>query len=169
MDPVKIGKFIAALRHRDGLTQQALGEKLGVTNKTVSRWETGCYMPDIAMFQALSALFHVSINELLSGRFLEAEEANAEADRNLVGIATDSAFSFQERTVFWRRKWLREHIGLMVLGVVLFLAYCVYAYVKRNTILLALSPLLSGGIYSYLRNQMFIYVESRLFGSENKA
>ena len=41
MDQVKIGKFLAELRKRDGLTQAELGEKLGVTNKTVSRWETG--------------------------------------------------------------------------------------------------------------------------------
>lgn len=41
MDQIKIGKFIAALRKEKGLTQEQLGEKLGVTNKTVSRWENG--------------------------------------------------------------------------------------------------------------------------------
>ena len=47
MDQIKIGKFIAALRKEKGLTQEKLGEKLGVTNKTVSRWENGNYMPDV--------------------------------------------------------------------------------------------------------------------------
>ena len=51
MDQIKIGRFIAALRRQAGLTQEALGEKLGVTNKTVSRWENGNYMPDIEMLQ----------------------------------------------------------------------------------------------------------------------
>ena len=51
MNPVKIGKFIAELRRKNGLTQEALGEKLGVTNKTISRWENGNYMPDIEMLQ----------------------------------------------------------------------------------------------------------------------
>ena len=45
MDMISIGKFIAALRKEKGLTQEQLGEKLGVTNKTVSRWETGTYLP----------------------------------------------------------------------------------------------------------------------------
>lgn len=49
MDQIKVGKFIAQLRRRDGLTQEALGKKIGVTNKTVSRWENGNYMPDIEM------------------------------------------------------------------------------------------------------------------------
>ena len=47
MDQIKIGKFIAALRKEKGLTQEKLGEKLGVTNKTVSRWENGNYMPGL--------------------------------------------------------------------------------------------------------------------------
>ena len=47
MDQIKIGKFIATLRRQSGLTQEKLGEKIGVTNKTISRWENGNYMPDI--------------------------------------------------------------------------------------------------------------------------
>ena len=49
MDQIKVGKFIAALRKEQGLTQEALGQRLGVTNKTVSRWENGNYMPDIEL------------------------------------------------------------------------------------------------------------------------
>ena len=47
MDMVKIGKFLAELRKGHNLTQEELGEKLGVTNKTISRWETGTYMPPV--------------------------------------------------------------------------------------------------------------------------
>ena len=50
MNQIKIGKFIAALRKEKGMTQEQLGEKLGVTNKTVSRWENGNYMPDVECF-----------------------------------------------------------------------------------------------------------------------
>ena len=50
MDQMKIGRYIALLRRQAGLTQEKLGEKLGVTNKTISRWENGNYMPDIEMF-----------------------------------------------------------------------------------------------------------------------
>ena len=70
MDQVKIGRFIAQLRRERHLTQEALGEKLGVTNKTISRWENGNYMPDIEMLQLLGKEFSASINELLRGRGL---------------------------------------------------------------------------------------------------
>ena len=60
MDQVKIGKFIAELRRRAGLTQEALGEKIGVTNKTISRWENGDYMPNIEMLQLLAEEFSIS-------------------------------------------------------------------------------------------------------------
>ena len=53
MDQTKVGKFIAALRRERGLTQEALGQRLGVTNKTVSRWENGNYMPDIELLVPL--------------------------------------------------------------------------------------------------------------------
>ena len=58
MDQGKIGKFIASLRREAGLTQEMLGEKLGVTNKTVSRWETGSYLPDIETFSLLARRQH---------------------------------------------------------------------------------------------------------------
>lgn len=68
MDLIKIGNFIAELRKKQKLTQEQLGEKLGVTNKTVSRWETGTYLPPAEALLAMSELFGVSINELLSGK-----------------------------------------------------------------------------------------------------
>lgn len=67
-------KFIAALRKEKGLTQEQLGEKLGVTNKTISRWENGNYTPDVEMLALLSKEFGVSINELISGERLLAED-----------------------------------------------------------------------------------------------
>lgn len=51
MNQVKIGKFIAQCRNEKNITQEELGEKLGVTNKTISRWENGHYLPDIEMMQ----------------------------------------------------------------------------------------------------------------------
>ena len=70
MDLVKIGKFIAELRKEYKLTQEQLGEKIGVTNKTVSRWENGNYLPPVDILLAISQLFNVSINEILCGKRL---------------------------------------------------------------------------------------------------
>lgn len=83
MDLQLIGKFIAELRKEQELTQEQLGEKLGVTNKTVSRWETGAYLPPAEALLAMSDLFSVSINEILSGKRLSEEEYRAAAEENL--------------------------------------------------------------------------------------
>ena len=74
MDLVQIGKFIAELRKEQKFTQEQFGEKIGVTNKTVSRWETGSYLPPADALLAMSQLFDVSVNEILSGKRLTAEE-----------------------------------------------------------------------------------------------
>ena len=82
MDQVKIGKFIAQCRNEKNITQEALGERLGVTNKTISRWENGHYLPDIEMMQLLSKEFDVSINELISGEKIADSDYKEKAEEN---------------------------------------------------------------------------------------
>ena len=65
MEQEKIGKFIGELRKEKGLKQSELAEKLGVTSKTISRWETGKYMPDLSLFTDISESLGITINELL--------------------------------------------------------------------------------------------------------
>ena len=64
MDVQKIGAFLAELRKERNLTQDELGMQIGVTNKTISRWENGNYLPPVEMLQILSNKFDVSINEI---------------------------------------------------------------------------------------------------------
>ena len=84
MDQVKIGKFIAQCRNEKNITQEELGEKLGVTNKTTSRWENGHYLPDIEMMQLLSKEFSISINELISGEKIKDLDYKEKAEENLI-------------------------------------------------------------------------------------
>ena len=70
MNQEKIGKFIGEIRKEKNLKQSELAEKLGVTSKTVSRWETGKYMPDLSLFTDISNILGVTINELLQGERL---------------------------------------------------------------------------------------------------
>lgn len=86
MDMVKMGSFLAELRKEQKLTQAELGEKLGVTNKTVSRWETGTYMPPVEILEELSRLYGLTINEILSGRKLTTEEYKEMAESNITAI-----------------------------------------------------------------------------------
>lgn len=86
MDQKKIGGFIATLRKDKGFTQEELGTYLGVTNKTVSCWETGKYMPDIALIPELCRLLNVTVNELLYGERMEDDSFRRQADINILAI-----------------------------------------------------------------------------------
>lgn len=82
MDPKTTGQFISFLRKEKGMTQKQLSEKLNLSDKAISRWETGRGFPDIESLQALSNEFYVSINELLYGKRIQtrAMAQNAEKD-----------------------------------------------------------------------------------------
>lgn len=86
MDQKKIGRFIAQARKEKSLTQTELGELLGVTNKTVSRWETGNYMPDLSLLQSLCNELNISINEFLSGEKLDIDDYYEHAEKNILSV-----------------------------------------------------------------------------------
>ena len=67
MDQKKTGEFIQQLRKAQGLTQKELADKLGISDKTVSKWETGNGLPDIASLSPLCKALGINVNELLSG------------------------------------------------------------------------------------------------------
>ncbi|MBQ9699687.1 MAG: helix-turn-helix transcriptional regulator [Lachnospiraceae bacterium] len=68
MDTKKIGQFLKKLRKEKNMTQEELGSRVGVTNKTISKWENGNYMPPVDVLMLLSDIYSVSINEILNGR-----------------------------------------------------------------------------------------------------
>ena len=83
MDPIKTGEWIAARRKEKELTQKDLAARLGVTDKAISRWETGKGYPDISLLPALAEELDCTVNELLSGKRLSPEEAPAAAEENM--------------------------------------------------------------------------------------
>ena len=165
MDQRKIGKFIAALRKEKGLTQEQLGEKLGVTNKTVSRWENGNYMPDVEMLLLLTEEFGVSINELISGERLWAEDFKKAADSNLVAALNNSIFTLKEKVTFFKKKWLHEHIATIVLCVVAWVGIILWTALKIRayTLLGAIGGMLAVLFYVVLYNRMMAYVEKHAY------
>ena len=169
MDQEKVGKFISSMRKKQNLTQEQLGAKLGVTNKTVSRWETGKYMPDIDMLQSLASILQVSINELLAGERIEdPSKLIKKADENLVAVLSgDSAFGLQDKITYFKRKWIMDHKGLIVFWSILWIIACVACVVLKNPIFWAILPISGMVFYAHLRNQMMIYVEDRSFDSDN--
>ena len=74
MDQLKIGKFIAECRKQKGLTQMQLSEKLGITDKAISKWERGISMPDASIMLEVCDILGISVNELLSGEKINMEQ-----------------------------------------------------------------------------------------------
>ena len=83
MDTIKIGKFIKSLRKENSLTQREVAERLNVSEKTISKWETGNGIPDVSLMLPLCKLFGISINELLSGERLDEKQYVEKAEENM--------------------------------------------------------------------------------------
>ena len=147
MDQAKIGKFIAKCRKDKGLTQMQLAEKLNITDRAVSKWETGKAMPDSSIMLQLCEVLKITVNDLLSGEVVAMDNYNKELENNLldmikqkeqadkrllsvevfIGItATIVLFALIFVAAFIQMEtWLK--ISLIVFGFILFWAGCFYA------------------------------------------
>ncbi|MDE6951003.1 MAG: helix-turn-helix domain-containing protein [Lachnospiraceae bacterium] len=89
MNQNKIGEFIAKCRKEHNMTQMQFAEKLGVTNKAVSKWETGKCLPDAALFDDICMLLNITLNEFFAGERIAPENIEKKSEENLIGIATE--------------------------------------------------------------------------------
>jgi len=86
MNQEKIGKFIAKCRKDKKLTQEQLADTLGVTGKSISRWERGICMPDLSLYEKLCTTLGITINELLSGENLEKDKYQETFEKNIISV-----------------------------------------------------------------------------------
>ncbi len=163
MNMIQVGKFIATLRKEHDFTQEQLGEKLGVTNKTISRWETGIYLPPADALLGMSELFGISINEILTGKRLTDSEYRVAAEENLVQSIRNSSFSLKERIEYYKQKWLKEHIAAMLFVGFCILCVLVIGLLIKKPILVSIVPLLAALAHAWRHNTMMIYVEARVY------
>ncbi len=84
MDQLKIGRFIAERRKKAGLTQAQLADKLNITDRAVSKWETGKSLPDSSIMLELCGLLKITVNDLLSGEVVTMDNYNKELENNLL-------------------------------------------------------------------------------------
>lgn len=169
--PVELYKFCVSLQNTFSHDLSAIfagGRSIGVTNKTISRWENGNYMPDVEMLSLLSKEFGVSINELISGERLWAEDFKKAADDNLVTALNNSTFTLKEKIVFFKKKWLHEHISTIVLCVVAWIGVIIWTAVKLRgsdsyPLLGAIGSMLAILFYVVLYNRMMVYVENHAY------
>ena len=164
MDMSKMGAFLQELRKEHGLTQEQLGEKLHISGKTISRWETGTYMPPVEMLLVLSELYGVSMNELVAGERLTPEELPVKAEENLTAVMKDNdAFQLEERRNYWREKWLTDHRWTIALLVGVFAAASLLFLSLDQVKPVAFIALISIGLTVFLRNRRDDYVEHHLY------
>ena len=90
MDLVKIGKYIAEKRKNLGMTQKQLAEKIGMSDKSVSKWERGICLPDVSLYFDLCSILGISINEFLAGEDIVHENIEKKSEENIISVVTDS-------------------------------------------------------------------------------
>ncbi len=117
MDQVRIGAFIKELRKEKGLTQEQLAERLNVSGRTVSRWETGANMPDISLLVELAEFFDVSIPEIIDGE-RKSEKMDQET-KEVANIMADYADAEKENIIkSVRNQSLLGVIALVALAII---------------------------------------------------
>lgn len=113
MDLVKIGKYIAEKRKALGMTQKQLAEQLGMSDKSVSKWERGVCLPDVSVYLELCKILGITINEFLAGEDISEENLTEKSEDNLIQVAKDSKH---------RQKHLKGMIAVLALTAVLAIA-----------------------------------------------
>ena len=110
MDQVKIGKFIAERRRGVGLTQAQLAEKLGITDRAISKWETGKTMPDSSLMLELCDILEITVNDLLSGEEISMENNNQKNEQLLLDMAKELE---QKNKTIWTSMW-----AIMIVSII---------------------------------------------------
>ena len=124
VDLIKTGKFLQLLRKETGFTQEELAEKLNVSRRTVSRWETGTNMPDLDILMELSDLYEVDLREILSGE-RKSERMNEELKETVLQVAD---YSNEEKT-----RLLRRMHWLFIAGLIGFATFLVITLLGLDT------------------------------------
>ena len=114
MNQKEIGKFIAKCRKEKNLTQAQLAEKLGITDRAVSKWETGNSMPDSSIMLELCGILGITVNELLSGEEIHMENFENRADENLIALKRQDENNLSKNVVISMIYSLTLLVGIMV-------------------------------------------------------
>ena len=140
MDQIRIGKFISACRKEQGLTQAQLGERLGITDRAVSKWETGKSMPDSSIMLELCGILDITVNELLTGERIQMEDYSKRAEENLVEL---KKYEEQARLLL-QLEWVIGYVCTAAFLILLFTAVYLVKEVIWQAVLIALAIVIFG-------------------------
>ena len=116
MDQNKIGKFITELRKGKNMTQQELANKIGVTDRAISKWENGRGMPDLSLMKPLCDELEITINELLSGEKIAAKDYQEKSEKTLLNTIDYTSKKIKKRT-----KIFKYFFSLIILLILTFI------------------------------------------------
>ena len=146
MDQKKISKFISEMRKQRGMTQKELAEKIGVSDKTISKWECGNSIPDFVYFELLCSALDISVNELLSGEQLSEESYSEKAEENMIAL-------MKENRSNRKRNGIQIGIGILLavcsFGILMLGSrqdFSVLPFYLDKVMILALSALCASGV-----------------------
>ena len=169
MDQVKIGKFIAEKRKENNLTQYKLAEMLSVTDRAVSKWETGKSLPDSSIMIELCGILKISVNDLLSGEIVNVENYNKDLESKLIEMVKQKEVA--------DRHLLRLECVIGILSVLVLLIPCIIAaYIPVGVIeewqrvlivFSGLIPCVIGILYAVKIEQVAGYYECKLCGHKH--
>ena len=113
MDQIKIGKFISRTRKKQNLTQAELAEKLNITDRAISKWETGRALPDASIMIDLCNILKITVNDLLSGEVVTMNETNQKQEELLIEV-------LKEKELSDRRLMKIEVFIMIIASIILF-------------------------------------------------
>ena len=119
MNQIKIGRFIAECRKKVNLTQMQLAEKLGITDKAISKWERGITMPDTSLMLELCDILCISVNELLRGEKNNMENINQKNEQLLLDMAKELE---KKNKAIWSSMWAIMTVSMTALIAGIFIA-----------------------------------------------
>ncbi len=166
MNQEKIGKLIAQCRKEKKLTQKDLAQKLGVSDKSVSKWECGICLPDVSLYKELCSILDITLNDFFAGEKIKEEKFREVADDNLYQALENSSFTLKEKISFYTKKWKKDHRFELVIGLIFILFLFVLSLYYEVFLLFAIFS----GFYLSIKkyHQMMVYVEGHAYGREPK-
>ena len=118
MNQIKIGEFISSQRRKNNLTQAALAEKLGITDRAVSKWERGKGLPDVSLMLDLCEILGITVNELLNGEKISMENNNQKNEQLLLEMAKELE---KKNKIIWSSMWVIMTVSITALIAGLFI------------------------------------------------
>ena len=120
MDLIKIGRYIASKRKSLGMTQKQLAEKLGMSDKSVSKWERGVCLPDVSVYKELCSILGISLNEFLAGEDIAQENLIQKSETNIIEVIKDN---INKKKCLKVMKYILLVISIFALSVLGFAIY----------------------------------------------